>query len=830
MTAPEFAILVHAKPAGHGQWIAVCPAHDDKNPSLSLSMGSNDRILLKCHAGCTANAIVAALGLTMRDLMPAPEPSEVQTFSYRDQTGFLQLTTHRLRKPGRAKMIWQTGPHGEKKLPDTLKQEASRPLYRLPELLKSEGAILLVEGEPHVDRLWTLDIPATTTSQGAGKARFTDLTPLVGRTVVLAPDNDDAGCCHMQDIAQRLIDLGQQSERIHWLEFPDLPRKGDILDWLGAGHSADEVKGLINTAPLFRDIVGNLKALSGTCLQNSQSSPGNGSSNLEDIEDIKSRDKEWATPIPFEENVGPEFPVATLPDWVRKWVEAESISTQTPPDLAGCLLLGMMATCLANAVSITPRGGWIESVNLYLLIAANSGERKSAVYRDAVEPIEELEQQAVKNVQIPIAHALAEREVLQRKITDLQSKAVKDATKTSDMLKAVDELQDCVVPSSPRFIIDDSTVEKLVSLLASQRAQRIACLSPEGGIFSVLAGRYSHDTPHFDALLKGFSNEPLRVDRINRAPDYVAHPAITLCLAVQPSIIQDLNATPAFAGRGLLARMLYSIPKSLVGHREISPPEMPEDISQTYRNRIKALFTWGQAQAEQEPRLLQLDDDAKRILLQFQTAVEPRLTLDSGDLSGMHGWANKVVGVTLRLAALLHMAGEPSLLTATDRKVCGTTMASSVTLAKYFIAHAQAAFGLMGDDPETQRARAILQWLRQNQPLRSISKQEAFQRLRKRNLFKKAADLDRPLELLIDHAYLRAMPAPASQRGRPGSPRYEINPCLNILNIPKNTPNSSMVSDLDVNAKGPFIPQKSINPALNSFSHTEEVQINGARF
>ena len=50
-------------------WTACCPAHDDKNPSLSVSLGDAGRILLYCHAGCTTEAVVAALGLPMRDLM-----------------------------------------------------------------------------------------------------------------------------------------------------------------------------------------------------------------------------------------------------------------------------------------------------------------------------------------------------------------------------------------------------------------------------------------------------------------------------------------------------------------------------------------------------------------------------------------------------------------------------------------------------------------------------------------------------------------------------------------------------------------------------------------
>jgi hypothetical protein len=52
---------------GRNRWIALCPAHDDHDPSLSIAH-SNDRWLLKCFVGCSNDAITAAIGLTLADL------------------------------------------------------------------------------------------------------------------------------------------------------------------------------------------------------------------------------------------------------------------------------------------------------------------------------------------------------------------------------------------------------------------------------------------------------------------------------------------------------------------------------------------------------------------------------------------------------------------------------------------------------------------------------------------------------------------------------------------------------------------------------------------
>ena len=62
--------LTRIKKSGTG-WIARCPAHEDRSPSLSITE-KNGRILLYCHAGCTAEAICKALGIQVRDLFTEP--------------------------------------------------------------------------------------------------------------------------------------------------------------------------------------------------------------------------------------------------------------------------------------------------------------------------------------------------------------------------------------------------------------------------------------------------------------------------------------------------------------------------------------------------------------------------------------------------------------------------------------------------------------------------------------------------------------------------------------------------------------------------------------
>jgi hypothetical protein len=50
-----------------------CPAHNDAHGSLSVSMGRNGGAVVHCHAGCETRDVLAAIGLTMRDLFPTKD-------------------------------------------------------------------------------------------------------------------------------------------------------------------------------------------------------------------------------------------------------------------------------------------------------------------------------------------------------------------------------------------------------------------------------------------------------------------------------------------------------------------------------------------------------------------------------------------------------------------------------------------------------------------------------------------------------------------------------------------------------------------------------------
>jgi hypothetical protein len=70
------AALDRPRRTGDGRWVARCPAHDDRGPSLSVRDVGDGRTLIYCFAGCETADILGALGLSWGDLYPVKRPTD----------------------------------------------------------------------------------------------------------------------------------------------------------------------------------------------------------------------------------------------------------------------------------------------------------------------------------------------------------------------------------------------------------------------------------------------------------------------------------------------------------------------------------------------------------------------------------------------------------------------------------------------------------------------------------------------------------------------------------------------------------------------------------
>ena len=230
-------------------WIAKCPAHNDQNPSLSISEGDGGRILLKCHAGCTFDAIAKALEIPQSELIGddkarqrKPRATLTKTYSYTDEQGTELFQKCRF-EPKRFSQRRKDPDHPNKWIWST--NGVRRPLFRLPEIIQAvaEGRpIYVVEGEKDVEALVSVNLDATTNPDGAGPGKWTkDHTQtLAGANVIIIADKDKPGRTHAQSVASALY--GHASS-IRVIELPDKNEISvkDSADFLNAGGTVEAI-------------------------------------------------------------------------------------------------------------------------------------------------------------------------------------------------------------------------------------------------------------------------------------------------------------------------------------------------------------------------------------------------------------------------------------------------------------------------------------------------------------------------------------------------------------------------------------------------------------
>ena len=412
----------------------------------------------------------------------------------------------------------------------------------------------------------------------------------------------------------------------------------------------------------------------------------------------------WEPPIPFDVYQVPPFPLACLPSPLREYVAAVAEATQVPADMPGSLVLAAGAACIQRSVIVQVNPGYSEPTSLYVAVVSYPGTRKSAVLSPITLPLQEWEEQEKERLRPEIERARSERAIKEKRKAKAEEEAAKgkDAEKRTESAREAATLaeelaEEGAARAYPRLLADDATPEALARLLAEQ-GERMALFSAEGGIFEMMAGRYSQGVPNLDVYLKGHAGDLLRVDRRSGPPVLMSHPALTMGLAVQPDVLRGLADKPGFRGRGLIARFLYALPPNLMGRRRAGTPAVSDAIVQAYRRCLRCLLET-EPNADGRPTCLSLSDAAAQTRLTFERRLEPRLGT-GGDLGHMGDWAGKAVGAAVRIAGVLHavqcvQSGKP-----TGGAIEGQTMQAAVALVEgYYLAHAEAALAEMGADP-----------------------------------------------------------------------------------------------------------------------------------
>lgn len=220
------------KKTGANSYQALCPAHDDRKASLTIT-DAGDKILLHCHAGCELKNILNAINLKESDLFNNKEdfikPKLIAEYFYTDENGNKLYKAERYNPKSfkQAKFCnneWIYNMNNVRYV-----------LYNLPNVLKS-NTIYFVEWEKDADNLNSIGLVATTSIGGASgfnKRASEYSNTLKNKKVYILPDNDKPGRKYAENIYNALKDVCNEVKILDLTnEIEDFKEKGDISDVL----------------------------------------------------------------------------------------------------------------------------------------------------------------------------------------------------------------------------------------------------------------------------------------------------------------------------------------------------------------------------------------------------------------------------------------------------------------------------------------------------------------------------------------------------------------------------------------------------------------------
>lgn len=749
------SLIPSLKENGKAETVGLCPFHDDHNPSLSVNLSNG---LYNCFA-CGAKGDVFTFyeklkGVDFKTALQeiarmqgitdaTIKQKVVATFKYQDTEGKTLYIKERIEpgRDGRSKEFRFKHKEGEK----WVNGRGYDPvLYNLKEVSKSKE-VIIVEGEEKADLLMSWGLVATCLDSGANSPWRDEYLNVFqgGCRIIFLPDNDPPGRSYALKIAESL-----HKSEMFWVikivELPGLQEAEDIVDWAKIeGNTKEKLLEIIKT-----------------------------SSEWKPLETQKGGIRDWPDPIPLDAcSLLPPFPTEALPPIGKEIVETVAEVTQVDPGLPGSIFLSVLSACLMKKAEVD-LGTHKEPLCLYTAPILPSGERKSQTMGILTKPLYDWQNERQKEIshsikEVMTTHKLKNEQLskLRKQVAREEDDPVKRVEYEKEVRKLTNDMDSNPIPKSPTYIVDDITTEALGIFMTDNR-EKMSVFSTEGGIFGIIAGRYNDKGGSLDLYLKAHAGDPWSCHRVGRGTNTMQRPALTMCLTVQPDVLEEIGGNSLFRGRGLLARYLYCYCKPMAGYRERQKKAIPEALSNKYRDHVSKLMN-----IPEEERILKLTPDAQALWDEFYNDVEQEMR-EGGALEYLKDWGSKLPGVVARIAGLLHFAEHGDKAGNIPSSV--NIVRVSCVIGAYYKEHAVATFKAMREHPGIKSANAILSHIRRHNP-RNFKGRDI---MRHTNL-ETMDEVLQGLGILIERGYIRSVEAGYSGIGRPEATIYEVNPKIN---------------------------------------------------
>lgn len=401
------------------------------------------------------------------------------------------------------------------------------------------------------------------------------------------------------------------------------------------------------------------------------------------------------------------FPVDSFPEPVRRFVAAGAAAIGCDPSYIALPMLAVLAAAIGNTRRIQLKRGWAAPPIIWVAIVGESGTAKSPAFRLVMRPLHERQKKALQQHEEAMQQYRCDVACFEK----VRSQWTKNNNSTQPPPDKPPE------PIAERFIVSDTTVEALASVLQGNPRGVLLARDELAGWFGSF-DRYSSGKGGADAAhwLSMFNGEQLAVDRKTGSPRtvYVPAAAVCVCGGIQPQILnRALGSEHRESGLG--ARFLLACPPRKP--KRWTETDIDPVLERQVAYVIEMLYSLQpdiDNQGQPCPGIVQLSAAAKAIWMAFYDSHAREQASLVGDLSAV--WS-KMEEYAARLALIIHLtrsaAGDPTL---SDPDVMDSaSMDAGVRLVSWCKYEAMRVHSLLAESDEDRARRRLSDWISRRQ-------------------------------------------------------------------------------------------------------------------
>ena len=442
---------------------------------------------------------------------------------------------------------------------------------------------------------------------------------------------------------------------------------------------------------------------------------------LDTVNDYEARASEaltdaWPEPQPLTVKMGfVPYPLDALPAKIRAAVNEVQGFAKAPRAMIATSAIAALSLAIQPHANIERAQGLHSPVGLFLLVIADSGERKSSVDGFFTKAIREYEAIQAEEAKPLIKDYTAKLSIWEAKYSGIKDKIRLLAKDNKSTLNHETDLRNLIhekpePPRFPRLTYADATPESLAIALA-QKWPSAGVVSAEAGIVFGSHGMGADSvTRNLAQLNQLWDGGILQVDRKTSDSFQVRGARVTMSLMIQEATLRSFygKSGSLARGTGFFARFLLAWPESTQGSRQYTEPPEHWPALGTFNRQITQLLNQDapvNKNGELEPAMMTLSPEAKSAWIAFHNEIESQLKI-GGELYDVRDVASKVADNAARLAALFQVF-EHGL----GGMVCVECFVAASRIVAWHLFEARRFFAELALPPELANAARVDSWL-----------------------------------------------------------------------------------------------------------------------